>query len=101
MLDNDLAPLALLTDDINPSENEKISAKVEHARERHISLLIALHRGLAEFCSQIGLNYEDLLKTVYVQDTCCDIEIYFALEIEVDAAYIQRAKEMFLGYWHF
>lgn len=92
---------ALLTDDLNPSQNEKISAKVERTRELHTALLIALYRGLAAFCTQVGLSYEDLLKTTYIQATCFDIEIYLALESEIDAAYIQQAKEMFLEYWHF
>jgi len=91
----------LLTDGMSPSENETISTKVDHIRERHISLLIALYRGLAEFCTQTRLNYEDLLKTIYIEETCRDIEIYFALEVEINPAYIQCAKEMFLEYWHF
>ena len=48
-----------------------------------------------------NISANALLRTIYIQDTCCDIEVYFSLEGEIDAAHIQRAKEMFLGYWHF
>lgn len=94
----------LLTDDIDLkhlNDDETVAAKVEQARDLHISRLIALHRGIAAFCSQVGLNSDDFLKTIHVRDVCFDIEVYLALETEVNESDIQHAKELFLEYWHF
>jgi hypothetical protein len=95
---------ASLADEIDPkyfNEEEPIFDKLNLARKIHLSRLKALRQGLIQFCCHIGINSEDLLKTIHVENACFDIDLLLALEVETNQELIQRAKEMFLEYWHF
>ncbi len=67
-------------------------------RDLHISQLKALYQGLRLFCSHIGINSDDFLKTI-PNHVCFDIDEYLSSGIEASKEDIERAKNIFLEHW--
>lgn len=81
-------------------EKEKIP-RVAAERAKQISLLKAVRNALIEFCNQIDIKSDDLLKTVNFENCCPFLEEYLAMPIEGDKEYTEKTKNEFLEYWGF
>lgn len=71
------------------------------AQNAHISKIKGLFNGFKQFCSSAGLDDENILKTIPIEECCHDLDILLGAEIEVDTQYMNHIKDFFLEHWHF
>lgn len=71
------------------------------AQNVHISKIKGLFNGFKQFCFSVGLDDENILKTIPIKDCCHDLDILLGAEIEVDMQYMNHIKDFFLEHWHF
>lgn len=95
-LDSELQP----EDKSQKSLDEKIIRKFEN-RNSNICSLKALYQGFREFCQQVGIEAEEVLKIMDIKRYCPDIQTYLDFDHTdpPDPDEIERFKDMFLGYW--
>lgn len=71
------------------------------AQNAHISKIKGLFKGFKQFCLGAGLNDENILKTIPINDCCHDLDILLATDIEIDMQYMSHIEGFFLEHWHF
>lgn len=74
---------------------------IEKARKGHLSLLKAAFRGLEQFCTEIGMNYNDILKTIPIENSCWGIDYLLRTEGEDDEQSAKDFCKMLLSCWNF
>lgn len=75
--------------------------KIPNERMARIAKLKAVKEGLIQSCNEVGLDAENVLKTVNLTRICFDIDEYMALNVPTDKEYAVEIKNEFLKYWHF
>lgn len=71
------------------------------AQNAHMSKIKGLFEGFKQFCFSVGLDDENILKTIPIKDCCHDLDILLGTDIEIDMQYMNHIKDFFLEHWHF
>lgn len=88
-----------LTEILN--QTKKTLEIAEKAKQGHLSRLKALFKGFERFCAEIGMSYQDILKTIPIEDSCWDIDYLLKTEGEVNEQEAKNFCEMLLSCWKF
>lgn len=88
-----------LTESVN--QTKKNIEKIEGARKIHLSHLKAAFKGFKLFCTEIGMNYEDILKTIPIEDSCWGLHYFLKTEGEPDEQMAKDFCKMLLSNWNF
>lgn len=83
------------------SQTRQLLELAEKAKKDFISHLKALFKGFERFCSEVGVNFKDILKTIPIEDSCWDIDYLLATEGNIEAHLINEFYEDFLSCWNF
>ena len=75
--------------------------RLYHSHDLHVGRLKALYQGFRDFCYQIGIDREGILKTIGAERCCFDIQRYLDSAIESVPEEIEQVKTMFLECWGF
>jgi hypothetical protein len=88
-----------LTDIVN--QTKKNMELAERTRAGHLIHLKAAFQGFERFCAEIGMSYEDVLKTIPIETSCWNIDYLLKTEGEVDEQLSREFCEMLLSVWKF
>lgn len=69
------------------------------AQNNYISLLKGVYAGLRQFCDEVGLNADDIIKATPVENILDDISRYLLSDVEASAANTEYFKKDFFRYW--
>lgn len=72
---------------------------VKTSQQAHISKLKGLFEGFKLFCSEVGFDSENILKTTSIKECCHDLKILLSSDIKMDLEYVNQAKYFFLEHW--
>lgn len=81
--------------------NQEIINKTTKTRDKATGRLKALYEGFKQFCQECGLNSEDILKTLYIEECCYTIDYLLSSKIEMKEEDVKAIKDYFLELWNF
>lgn len=90
-------------ENLTETENQtrKNMEMAEKARMLHVSQLKAAFKGFELFCSEIGMNHEDILKTIPIEESCWGLDYLLKAEGEPDEQLAKEFCKMLLNSWNF
>ncbi len=83
------------------NQTRKNMQMAEKARMVHISQLKAAFKGFELFCTEIGMNHEDILKTIPIEESCWGIDYLLKTGGESDEKLAKDFCDMLLSSWKF
>jgi len=83
-------------------QTQKLLEQTENTRTLGVGRLKSLYKGFERFCNKAGVGYNDILKSLLLEEVCQGIGwIIDNTVTEVADTDISLDYEMFLSYWNF
>jgi len=84
-----------------PSGDDEVIKPLFVVKEMYISHLKALYEGFKEFCNDIKLNSENIIKTLEIKKCCYSIDTLLSCDVPIDEEYKVTIKTHFQEMWLF
>lgn len=82
-------------------KTQQLITAMSNARDGHLSNLKEVIEGFRLFCTEAGINYDDVAKALPLNDCCPDIDWLLTFDVPVNDEHIQAVKSLFLEGWEF
>lgn len=82
------------------NQSRKFIAVLKKTQQAHISKLKGLFEGFGRFCSEEGVDSENILKTIPLAGCCHDLDMLLVSDIQIDLQYVNEVKDFFLEHWN-
>lgn len=82
--------------EMNP---EQMAQKENNAIDTNIKKLKSVFIALEEFCIEVGLDSDDLIKSTGIEERCMGLQEYLSFDFEPDIEFTGTVKKEFLSFW--